>query len=68
LSSLYNSKTDKIITIMESNGVPIEIDAGILKPRGFRQRITEYGVGKIWQKLLRNIKRTYDLDSSLLES
>jgi hypothetical protein len=53
---------------MESNGVPTEIDAGILKPRGFWQRIAQYGVGKIWQKLLRNIKRTYDLDSSLLGS
>jgi len=53
---------------MESNGVPIEMDAEILKPRGFLYRINEYGVGRIWQKLLRNIKRTYDLDSSLLGS
>jgi len=53
---------------MESNGVPIETDAEFLKPRGFRYRITEYGVGRIWQKLLRNVKHAYDLDSSLLGS
>jgi hypothetical protein len=66
LSSLYNSKADKITTVMELNAVPTEMDAEILKPRDFRKRITAYEVGRIWQNLLRNIQRAYDLDSSLL--